>query len=78
MTPRLLSTAAARKYLAGNDPSLLDVQPVFVRGEPYFDRRLIDRRLDELGGIAPTLPVDEADAELAAWSARHGAAARRS
>lgn len=75
--PRLLPAPAARRYVGGLDPLLdLGATPQFHRGEPYFDRRELDRLVD--GGRESTPPDgDDPDAALSDWISRHGAAQRR-
>lgn len=75
--PRLMRAPTARKYLDGLDPLLeLGVAPQFHKGEPFFDRLEIDRKLDADGGIAPP-SGDDPESALQSWIARDGAAARR-
>lgn len=81
LTPRLLTEEQARVYLAGCNPRSV-LPPVYLGRAPRWDREAIDRRLDELAGITPTVQPhepDSAEAAAAQWRrSRHGAASGRS
>lgn len=77
MKPRLISLAAAQKYLRGFHPSVFGIRPVEI---DTYDIKAIDARLDELGGLAPQSPKsgaanDETD-ELQALEGRVDASRR--
>ncbi len=71
LQPRLLQRAEARRYLGGLEPDAIGVQPAFYRGEAFYDRALLDAKLDALSGIGPP-KGDDADSDLAAFVARIG------
>jgi hypothetical protein len=71
--PRLMRAPTARKYLDGLDPLELGVTPEFRRGEPYYDRVMIDAKIDADRGIdAPS--DNDPDGALQVWLKSHGAA----
>jgi hypothetical protein len=71
MTPRLISTREAERYLGGLHPSRLGVNPV---ENGLWDRKAIDAALDAASGLTLTIsagePAHDAAAELAALSNR--------
>jgi hypothetical protein len=81
INPRLLTEEEARVYLAGCNPRSV-LPPVYLGRAPRWDREALDRRLDEMAGIAATVPThepDSAEAAAAQWRrSRHGAASGRS
>ncbi len=64
--PRLLTPGQARKYLGGNEPSDY-AQPCSTGRGLFYDRALLDAKLDDLSGLNRTLPRDDPEAELARW-----------
>ncbi len=57
MTPRLISTAEAKRYLGGRHPVSLGITPV---DRELWDRRAIDTRLDQLSGLVRVVSGDPA------------------
>lgn len=68
ISPRLLTEDEARAYLANGDPHKL-CQPVRLGGKIRWDRVALDRKLNELQGLAPAEGEndDTPDAALAGW-----------
>jgi hypothetical protein len=70
--PRLLTPRQARRYLGDSDPLDFGILPIFAKGEARYDRVAIDARLDELGGISPTVERNDPEADLQAWLSARG------
>ena len=75
MSARLLRPSAARRYLGGQDPAAFNLSPLFVRGEAYYDRVVIDEALDRLSGLGPTRKADDPESALQTWLDSRGGAA---
>jgi hypothetical protein len=71
LTPRLLTPAQARKYLAGADPRDY-VRAIGTSAGLRYDRSALDAVLDRVSGLGQVVSsnaVDEADAWIASLSA---------
>ena len=71
ITPRLLTPGQARRYLGGNEPSEY-VQPCSTPRGMFYDRALLDAKLDQLSGLNRTLPRDDPESALQEWLAGEG------
>lgn len=76
-SPRLVSTAAARRYLGGRHPAAFGVGAIGNGRGQLWDLKAIDHALDKLAGIAPPPLVcraqedeDEGSEELERLAAR--------
>ena len=66
VAPRLLTPGQARRYLAGLEPSDF-AQPVGTSKGLFYDRAVLDAKLDALSGLNRTLPRDDPETALRQW-----------
>ena len=64
--PRLLTPGQARKYLGGNEPSDF-ATPCSTGKGLFYDRALLDAKLDDLSGLNRPLRRDDPESVLQEW-----------
>jgi hypothetical protein len=73
VAPRLLTLGDARKYLSGEEPADLGIQPLRLKVGLRYDRAVLDQKLDAMSGIGVSSQPDGPEADLQRWIASHGA-----